>query len=445
MSRFFSMEGRLALLLLTAIGSVLGCYHLLQQWLGTPYLTWLIIIVISIILSLIVARLWTEPLISRLRALEAGTASFMDSDFSISLTEHGLPELAPIIRTYNQIGKLLREERQSLHQRELLLDTVIQSSPIAMLLVDSRQRIIYSNNAARKMLYHGKKMEGLAWELILEQLETDIAEALRQKQGGVYSLGSAQGIEQAELESCLIMIKEFRLNASPHTLFMLQRLTRELNRQEVATWKKIIRIISHELNNSVAPITSLVHSGRILAERGDKGRLINALDSVSERAHHLADFIAQYARFARLPDPQKSRQPWEDFLKPLQQSYPFNMIEPLTGQPGWFDPTLMEQVFINLIKNALEAGSQVEKISIRCIELENAQVLEISDTGSGMSEQELKQALAPFYSTKKSGSGIGLALCREIIEAHGGEITLINRQQQGLRVRLKIPLPQATS
>jgi len=256
MSRFFSMEGRLALLLLASIAAVLLCYYLLQQWLDAPILTWSIIIPICLIVSLIIARLWTRPLTSRLRALEAGTASFMDSDFSISLSEQGLPELAPIIRTYNQIGELLRQERQSLHQRELLLDTVIQSSPIAMLLVDSRQRIIYSNSAARQVLHNGKKMEGLAWSSILEQLETDIAEALRKKQGGVYSLKPIAEAAHTEPESCLIITKEFRLNAKPHTLFMLQRLTHELNRQEVATWKKIIRIISHELNNSVAPITS---------------------------------------------------------------------------------------------------------------------------------------------------------------------------------------------
>ena len=248
--------------------------------------------------------------------------------------------------------------------------------------------------------------------------------------------------EHEEPESCLIIVKEFRLNASPHTLFMLQRLTRELNRQEVATWKKVIRVISHELNNSVAPITSLVHSGLILAERGDKQRLLTALRSVSERAHHLADFIGHYARFARLPEPQKTLQHWNKLLKPLQQSHPFTIVQPLTDQVGWFDPTLMEQVLINLIKNAIEAGSSVEQIQIRCIDLDSAQILEVSDQGSGMSEQDLKQALAPFYSTKKSGSGIGLALCREIIEAHDGDITLVNRQPSGLRVRLKLPLPK---
>jgi len=185
----------------------------------------------------------------------------------------------------------------------------------------------------------------------------------------------------------------------------------------------------------------LLHSGKILAQRGDKDRLINVLDSVSERAHHLADFIGQYAHFARLPEPEKTQQSWEGFLKPLQQSYPFTITYPLSDQPGWFDATLLEQVLINLIKNAIEAGSPIEQISIRCIDIERAQIIDINDTGSGMSEQELKRALAPFYSTKQSGSGIGLALCREIIEAHDGEITLINRQQQGLRVRLKLPLP----
>lgn len=438
MAPLFSMEGRLALIVALCCLASVALFAVLLQ----AFDSWLVASLgcglALLFLAIFSARLWIRPLLLRLRALESGTASFLDSDFSISLSEQGPPELKPIIQSYNLIGQRLRSERQTLHQRELLLDTVIQASPIAMILVDARGHVIYSNHAARQMLNQGKPLPGLAWQQVLSQIDPAIADALRHHRGGVFTLEGDDG----ETESCLAVVRQFVLNAQPHDLFLLQRLTRELNRQEVATWKKVIRIISHELNNSVAPITSLVHSGRILAERGDRDRLLDALDRVSERAHHLSDFIGQYARFARLPEPVPSDHHWSRFLEPLAEMHGITVIEPLPETTAWFDATLLEQALINLIKNAREAGSPADQISIRCQRLEHRDLIELSDRGTGIAEKELKQVLAPFYSTKKSGSGIGLALCREIIEAHGGEILLHNRQQGGLCVQMTLPLQQ---
>src|SRR5690606_11680891 len=221
--------------------------------------------------------------------------------------------------------------------------------------------------------------------------------------------------------------------------YQVKRLTRELARQEVATWKKVIRVISHEINNSLGPIRSLTHSGREFARLGDARRLTTVFDTVEERTRHLEGFIQGYARFAKLPIPRPARVPWGVFLESLARSYAFRVEGDLPAEAGWFDRAQVEQVLINLLKNAHEAGGPVEGIGLRVTRNPREFRIEVVDRGSGMSETVLANALLPFYATKRSGSGLGLALAREIAEAHGGRVNLANRADGGLAVKLVLP------
>src|SRR5690606_28295778 len=119
--------------------------------------------------------------------------------------------------------------------------------------------------------------------------------------------------------------------------YQVKRLTRELARQEVATWKKVIRVISHEINNSLGPIRSLAHSGREFARLGDTRRLGTVFDTVEERTRHLEGFIQGYARFAKLPMPHPAPVEWPGFLEALSRSYAFRIAGAPPPEPGWFD------------------------------------------------------------------------------------------------------------
>jgi signal transduction histidine kinase len=169
-------------------------------------------------------------------------------------------------------------------------------------------------------------------------------------------------------------------------------------------------------------------------------RLNVVFDTVEERTRHLEGFIQGYARFAKLPTPRPESIAWAPFLDALARHYPFRVAGALPAQPGWFDRAQVEQALINLLKNAHESGGPAEAIELAVTRNARELRIEVADRGSGMSETVLANALVPFYSTKRSGSGLGLALVREIAEAHGGRVHLANRPEGGLAVSLVLPL-----
>ncbi|WP_424681317.1 sensor histidine kinase [Frateuria sp. YIM B11624] len=375
------------------------------------------------------------PIRRLLRALEGAVASYRDGDFSFSISADRRDELGELIRMHNALGQTLREQRQHLVQRELLLDTVVQHTPVSLVLANTQGRVAYANIAARHLFNEGRSLNGLDFgELLLNVPET-LRRAVESGEDALLSVPMDGADETFHLSQRL-----FRLQGRPHKLYSFRRMTRELSRQEVATWKRVIRVISHELNNSLAPISSLAHSGAELARRGDMARLPGVFATIGERARHLHGFIAGYASFAKLPTPQPQPIDWQAFLDSLALHCRYRLVGSVPAEPGWFDKAQIEQVLINLIKNAHEAGGAEDGVTLALAQVGHDWRIEVADRGPGMSETVLAQALLPFYSTKRSGTGLGLALAREITEAHGGRITLANREDGGLRVSLLLPV-----
>ncbi len=209
--------------------------------------------------------------------------------------------------------------------------------------------------------------------------------------------------------------------------------------QEVAIWKKVIRVIAHELNNSLAPISSLAHSGRELALQPDTERLTRVFSTIEERASHLATFIDGYARFAKLPRPRPAEVHWGPLLAGLKDSLSFRVVPPLPVRPAWMDGAQIEQVLINLVKNAVESGSPEDEVTLTVAERDGGFAVEVRDRGAGLTEEVLRDALLPFYSTKPKGTGLGLTLCREIVDAHGGRLSIANREGGGAIVTVWLP------
>jgi nitrogen fixation/metabolism regulation signal transduction histidine kinase len=386
-------------------------------------------------LSIITIRAELERMLSLFRALTGTVTSYKDGDFSFSLHWPQNDELSDLVAAHNALGDVLRQQRLDLVQRELLLDTMVQNTPVAMLLVSEAGPIVYANVAARQLLNQGRKLEGHKLADVLKLASPALLEALARGGDGLFTTSG-----EDEEEVYHLARRSFNLNGRKHELLLLRQLTMELRRQEVQTWKKVIRVISHELNNSLAPLTSLAHSGAELVRRGQTERLPQILGTIEERTRHLESFILGYARFAKLPAPRLESQQWQAFLTQLGEQVIFRQIGEAPTEPCAFDPAQLEQALLNLLKNAHESGSAADEVTLEVRRLHEGVRIDVQDRGPGMSDTVLTNALVPFYSTKRSGTGLGLALAREIAEAHGGRITLANREGGGLTVTMLLPL-----
>jgi len=324
------------------------------------------------------------------------------------------------------------DQRDEIQRKEAMLRGLVETSPAAMVLFTDSGRITFSNAAARALFFEDTDVEGQNFLTMLERAPEPLRRSLLSTGSELFTTEGPDGPETFHLSKQYL---------EGQTLIAVRNVTREIGRKENAGLKKVIRIIGHEISNSLGPISSLVGSARLILERPEHLPKLNTVfDTIEERARHLRTFLDEYAKLARLPQPRPVSVTWGPFLEQVRAMWPDLTVEKAPDRPATLDPAQIQQVIINLVKNAYEAAGPGNEVRLTVEEpAEGGFKVTVLDRGAGMSDEALQSALYPFYTTKPGGSGLGLALCREIVDQHQGRLTLARRDGGGMAVSFWLP------
>lgn len=337
----------------------------------------------------------------------------------------------------------LRQAQIEIEEREVLLETLLAVTTSAYVLCDEHGKIVYVNLAAQTWLKAADTtLIGATFADLLADQPSELRDAIARGRDALFTVERAG----SEFEAYHLVQRRVQMGGRPHTAYTVKRLTHELARQEVEVWKKVLRLIAHEIGNTLAPISSLLHSARLInANEAQDARLDRIINTIEERAKHLGEFLRGYTQFARLPVPRLTATKWRALFDRLIDFVRFELIATPAdlNALAHIDSSQIEQALINLLKNAVEAGGTDSDVAVRLARVEGGYEVQVLDRGPGIPPALMSKVLLPFYSTKRTGSGLGLALCREIIEAHGGSLRIEAREGGGTVVTCWLPDPPA--
>jgi two-component system nitrogen regulation sensor histidine kinase NtrY len=341
--------------------------------------------------------------------------------------------LGDVMAEINTLSRTLQDQRLSALEATALLRTVMEEINIAIFAFDADRKLRLANHAAQLLL--GKPAERI---LGRDAAEIGLADCLDGEPARLLTLSFPGGTGRWGMRR-----SQFREGGRPHDLIVIADLSRTLREEELQAWQRLVRVLGHELNNSLAPIKSIAGSLAAMLKREPRAAdweadMRGGLDIIAARAEGLARFMEAYARLARLPQPKLAPAQLTALVQrvvALETRLPIHVL----GGPDITlvcDSAQIEQLLINLVKNAVEAsleqratGRAGPTVCVRWRKAAGVAELLIEDDGPGIAQTT--NLFVPFFTTKPEGSGIGLVLCRQIAENHGGSLSLANRSGTG--------------
>ena len=388
---------------------------------------------------LLLAAALIESVIRPLQTLSNVVASLREGDYSFRARGAGARDaFGELAGEINALADLLQRQRVRSLEATALLARILEVMHSPLFAFDRESQLQLVNNAGVQLLGrpHARCFGHSARELGLEDL-------LGAQDQTIHSFDSKPN-------RWLLRKAAFRQDGLPHTLLLLADVSRPLQDEEQAAWKRLIRVLGHELSNSLAPIKSIAGSllarvDQMEADAATASDFRRGLSVVESRADALHRFVQSYRLLAQLPPPHFKPVPLGPLLERvvlLEQRVPVSLD---SGPPATLDadPDQLEQMFINLLRNAVDAslanGTDVVRAGWRLVD--STAMVTIEDRGAGIANVE--NLFVPFYTTKPTGSGVGLALAQQIARNHGGEIRLLNRDDgEGARATVRLPVAQ---
>jgi signal transduction histidine kinase len=346
-----------------------------------------------------------------------------DSDFMSRVREVHQPEVDRLIQVYNRMVDALRGERVQLQEQQHFLSLVLRESPGGIVVLDFDGRVTLANPAAERLL---QVAPGGIRGAALASLDRALARDLLSLAPGGHRVLAVWGGRRVRALHGTFLDRGFR-----RSFFLLEELTEELRHSEKAAYEKLIRMLSHEVNNTVGASNSLLKSclayaGQLRDE--DRADFVHALGVVIGRTEQLSAFMGSFADVVRLPPPRPA--PVEpgvlvdgliDLLRAQAEARHIRIVRmglPAAGEVR-LDRSQMEQALLNVMKNGLEAIGRDGTLTVRLLRRDGTAVIEVEDTGPGLSDEVRAHLFTPFFSTKENGQGIGLTMVQEILTAHG--------------------------
>jgi two-component system nitrogen regulation sensor histidine kinase NtrY len=393
---------------------------------------------IIIVTWLIVAAVLRERVVRPLQTLSNLLGALREGDYSIRARGADRDDaLGLAFLEANVLGETLRAQRLGAMEASTLLRTVMAEIDVAVYAFDEKQRLRLVNRAGARVLDQpverllGRTAEQLG---LVEPLRGETLRAMDM------TLPGARG--RWEVRRSM-----FRQDGKPHTLLVLADLSKTLREEELKAWQRLVRVLSHEINNSLAPIKSLSNSLQAVLDRQPRPKdadedLRSGLNVIGGRADALVRFMSSYARLARLPTPKRAPlevDAWIKRVAALETRLPVRIV-PGPQLAIKADGDQLDQLLINLVRNAVDASLETRGGVTLGWERHNGQLeVRIEDEGPGI--ESGANLFVPFFTTKPEGSGIGLVLSRQIAEAHGGSISVENREgAAGCVAVVKLPI-----
>ncbi|MFN0180423.1 MAG: sensor histidine kinase [Gemmatimonadales bacterium] len=385
-----------------------------------------------------IARAAQLRVIRPLQVIANILAGLREGHFTIrARAEEGSDVLGSVRREMNALSETLKEQRLGALEADALLKRLMEEIDVAVFAFDADGVLRVANKSGERLL-------GLPIERVLGRTATflGLEQCLAGETPRIVTLSFA-GIGSGRWE---LRRRGFRQGGLPLELLVLTDISRVLRSEERQVWQRLVRVLSHEINNSLAPIKSVAGTLTNLLDRTPRAPdyeedLRRGLDVVAARADSLNRFMSSYARLAKLPPPTfgpVNVAAWARRVAELETRLPVK-VEPGPELTIQADGDQLDQVLINLVKNAVEATLEkgAGTVTLSWTEKEGAVNLLVRDEGPGLSSTT--NLFVPFYTTKPNGSGIGLVLCRQVVEAHGGHLTLVNRLDgSGCEARLTL-------
>lgn len=344
-----------------------------------------------------------------------------------------------LIGTINDLARTLQRQRRQSEESQLLVQKVVDQIDVAIVAWDDKKHIHLINPAANTLLTPKSSQEDR--ELLSTLPATlEFTESMRVGETQVKML--AFHGEQARYR---LHLEKFIAEGGTHHLLFLTDVSNILRREEKRAWRNLVRVMSHEINNSLTPLKSFSSTlSRQIEQRETdaklKTELLEGMHVISSRADSLTNFVRSYNEIAKLPEPDKKPTELRELLLRLVQLFPNNPVTiPDEEMTLTLDKSQIEQVLINLLKNAAEASDVDDPIVVDWKQADAQLVLTIRDQGTGI--QNPDNLFTPYYTTKNEGSGIGLVFCQQVVEAHGGSLILTNASdEEGSVASLSLPL-----